>query len=48
MKVYNIKNFSLQVISLILNLTDGMKRDKYVNGHPQGQSFLFQDHVLEF
>jgi hypothetical protein len=43
-----IQNFSLQVISLVLNLTRGMMRDESVNGHPQGQSFLFQDHVLEF
>jgi cytochrome c biogenesis protein ResB len=43
-----IQNFSLQVISFILNITRGMKRDESVNGQPQGQSFLFQDHVLEF
>jgi len=43
-----VQNFSLQVISLILNLIRGMKRDESVNGQPQGQSFLFQEHVLEF
>jgi len=40
--------FSLQVISLILNLTRGVKRDGSVNEQRQGQSLLFQDHVLEF
>jgi len=57
MKVYNftykislyfIYFILFYFISLILNLTRGMKRDESVNGQPQGQSFLFQDHVLEF